>query len=333
MPDTKTNFDLVIVGESPLDVITDFTPPIKRPGGVMYSAIVGQAIGARVGVISQVGNDKIDGWLEKLSGIGLDVRGIGVANTKGIRYFIQNSNEVIPQVVTSTGRSLMPVKSDHIPSDYYNTSGALLYPYNRSILEKYANKVKDSGGIIGFDLQHDIDTLDVWERIIKLCDYVFASRNELMKYTEEDNLDDAVDEIRNLGAKNVVVKYGMGGSSIYTEYSEVIRIPAFLANFINTIGAGDIYNAVFMFSIINGDNQEMAGRKASLYASVYSEYKEFEKYYEALCETEIEKELQIRTSVIAPPEKLKNIYVYVAGHFMSIPYSNYLHLCCQLRCQ
>jgi sugar/nucleoside kinase (ribokinase family)/nucleoside 2-deoxyribosyltransferase len=317
--DTTEAFDIVVIGEAPLDVILDFSPPVKRPGGAMYSASAAVARGAKVGVISEVGSDQIDGWLGKLRDLGINMEGVEQLLSEGLSYRISNSDEVIPQTVIPYGSRMLYHRTQAFPPSYLDTRSLLIYPHRPELLMEIARSVRAGGGNVFLDLQHDITDLSAWKEIIDQCKVVFASRNELLCYTEAETELEAVDRLRQLGASVVVVKYGMGGSAIYHHEGERILIPAFLARFQCTIGAGDIYNAVFALEYTASMELEKAGRRAAIAAALFSEQPEFNAFLKILSEVDFEKEMSRRISVSVHPEQLAKVKVYVAGHFLSTP--------------
>lgn len=144
------DLDLVVVGEAPLDVMLDAYPPVKRPGGVSYSACAAAARRARVGIVSDIGSDEIGGFLTRLVDLGVDVRGIEKLGGKGVGYLIRNSNEVLPQIVTPVGVRFRDERSSCVPNDYLRTRSLLLYPYKPDLLTRMTEEVRKHGGRIFF---------------------------------------------------------------------------------------------------------------------------------------------------------------------------------------
>lgn len=315
-------YDLVVLGELPLDVILDVHPPIERPGGAAYSACAAVKRGAKVAILGEVGNDEIGGFLNELRLLDIDIQGVLEREAKGLTYFISNSDEVVPQVVTSQGPYYTPDYSWITSGEVINTRSLLIYPsssYPQQPLTKLAQLVNESGGKVFLDLQHDIENINDWEPIISQCSAVFASRQELLEYTGVESEAEAVQRLFDLATATVVVKYGIGGSAIYSRGTEPLLIPAYLTQFKCTIGAGDVFNAVFILHYLDDSNLEGVGKKASVATSVFIENVAFQEYVTALASLDFESEWTRRQGVNAPPEKLSEIQIYVAGHFSSTP--------------
>jgi len=318
MPSDR-QFDLVVVGGSPLDILLDYRDPVCRPGGAMYSALAATALGSRVAVVSETGEDKIGGYLGALEGLGIDLRGVEALPGTGLRYEIYNSDEIVPQIVSPLGWHLRPRRSDAFPNDYRSAGALLMYPYQRSLLGQLASGIRTNGGKIFFDLQHDIGSLDEWADILSLCDVVFASHNELLRITSVDTLDDAVQRLLEKGPELVIVKYGLGGSAAFSARGIEARIPAFLAAFRCTIGAGDTYNAAFAVRYSEHPDPQEAGEHAALAAAVFVEQVHFEQCVGALSSLSPDEDRRRRVAVYVPPDVANNIRIYLAGHFLSAP--------------
>lgn len=324
MNNDDARYDLTVIGEAAVDNLMDFTPPIRRPGGAFYSAIAAKAVGLDVavgGIGGETGNNEFIPIIENL---GINDRGILPNSQSCIEYRIYNSNEIVPQVISS--RSPDASVQIGFPDDLTSTKAILLYPTkNSALLIGFVEKAKKTGCLICLDLQHDIE-LSSLNQLIELADVIFASRNELLTFTGTKTDKEAINYIWNISAKMVVVKYGMGGSTIYRCDEPSIQIPAFQANFKCTIGAGDTYNAIFISGLLKNKELETIGVEAALAASVFSENLEFEKIFEVLKNVDFDREKSRRFQVLAHPEQLSSLKIYLAGSFLSIPMRNWVDL-------
>jgi len=317
--DTNKPYDLIVVGEAPTDVFDGLKFPISRPGGATYSAAAASALGAMVGIVAGVGDDEIRGMLPAIHDLGIDLRGIFRFSGQGLEYRIRNINEIFPQQVTVRRPQGIELNPSSFPSEYTNTRCLLCYPMRIPFLGDIAQRTKERGGIVCADLQHGIYEIQEWQSFISLTDILFSSRDELLHFTKSTNDQDAVKVLRNLGAKLIIVKYGIGGSTAYPDAGDPIQIPAFLANFKCTIGAGDVYNAVFALRYVSTGNLHQAGVDAALAASVFSEHLNFQDWVTALSRLDFTRGAKSRTSIIAHPEQLSSTEIYLVGHFLSEP--------------
>lgn len=326
----NNSYDLIITGEAPLDVFGKLTTPIYRPGGVAYSALAASALGANVGIVAGVGEDEIGGMLPEIKQLGVDLYGIFRYPENGIEYEIQNIDEIFPQKLVVKHSANMDGVSFTFPPVYTKTRILLCYPMQISFPLDVLRKIKKGGGIISSDIQHDIRDISDLSPLISQTDILFTSRDEMLCYTKSTTDQDAIKVLRKLGARLIVVKYGMGGSTVYLESDISIQIPAFLADFKCTIGAGDVYNAVFLLRYAADRNIYQAGVDAALAASVFSEHLKFPEWVEAIKQLDFSSGARRRTMIMAHPEQLINTRIYLAGHFLSVPMRNWIDSITQL---
>lgn len=316
--------DLVVVGECPLDVLMDWSPPIARPGGTCYSSCAASALGARVGIVSDVGKDMLAGQLTQVASMGVDVSGIEVVDCESIVYEISNCAEIVPQNVYVRGIRSRTPRSTHIPQICKGAKGLLVYPYQMDVVLPLIEEIKTRGGHVYFDLQHDVTNLSDWHSTLGRSDVVFASSTELIRNTGQANEQAAVNHVLGLGVPILVVKHGINGSVIYKASGSVEKIPAFLASFQATIGAGDVYNAVFALAHSAGSDTETAGKRAALASSIFIEHVEFSKWTHALQQIDLESHSGSRTPISFTPEDLAKNRIYIAGHFQSLPHREWV---------
>ena len=83
--------------------------------------------------------------------------------------------------------------------------------------------------------------------MISLCDILKVSDEDLNWLDISDGcLDEKVKSLHQLGAKIVILTKGANGVSAYIPETEPISLPAKKVNVIDTVGAGDTFNAGFL---------------------------------------------------------------------------------------
>lgn len=81
-------------------------------------------------------------------------------------------------------------------------------------------------------------------------DYVMSSEGEAKRLVQESNLDRVVDKLLNMMKANIVaVKLGARGAIIASQRGSSL-IPPFQVNVLDTTGAGDAFNAGFLYGLI-----------------------------------------------------------------------------------
>lgn len=95
------------------------------------------------------------------------------------------------------------------------------------------------------------------DELLSYTDILLVNKEELRIITGKDNLKEAIDEISDK-IKIIVVKQSIKGS-IIIQNDEIYHIKAFKVNTVDTTGAGDAYNAGFLYGVLNGYSLDEAG--------------------------------------------------------------------------
>ncbi|MGK7946127.1 MAG: adenosine kinase [Microcystaceae cyanobacterium] len=96
-------------------------------------------------------------------------------------------------------------------------------------------------------------------------DFIFANEAEAMTMAKTDNMNGAIDYLKGL-TKCFAITQGAKGSVIF-DGQEMLEIPAFPVEAVDTVGAGDMYAGAFLYGITHGMGYFKAGKLASLASS------------------------------------------------------------------
>ena len=86
------------------------------------------------------------------------------------------------------------------------------------------------------------------------------SSSDILKVSDEDldwivasgsSINEKIEKLHNLGAKLIIVTKGAEGVAAYVKNKKVINLPAQKVNVIDTVGAGDTFNAGFLAKLSN----------------------------------------------------------------------------------
>ncbi len=83
------------------------------------------------------------------------------------------------------------------------------------------------------------------------CDYVVASEEFAKELGWSENPEEFAREVKKLYCRVVTFTFGNKGSITYHN-SEVIRVPAFKVNVVDTTGSGDVFHGGYVFGILQG---------------------------------------------------------------------------------
>jgi sugar/nucleoside kinase (ribokinase family) len=127
-------------------------------------------------------------------------------------------------------------------------------------------------------------------------DVLFCNEIEALLFTETDHLNYAKLALKKY-ARTFVITLGEQGALIYDGH-QFIHKPAYKANVVDTVGAGDVFAGAFLYGISHGHSYETAGDLASFAAS-----KVVQKFGPRLDKQEIED----AQAVLRNSEETKNV--------------------------
>lgn len=263
------SYDVIVYGPLFCDLIFTDLPGMPELGKEIFaqdftvaiggSAIVAGALhrlGARVGLIAELGNDPISALARNLiDGIGFD------------RALIREHPNPLPQItmalsfphdrafVTRFQRpdrppDLAAILHDH-PARHLHISSflaAMETPDAPQITH-------DAGMTVSFDPGWDEDALRTSEvnELIKQVDLFLPSKSELLHISGKANFEGALAAVSSTMQDGIIImKDGSAGSRAYSStLSE--HVPALPVTPIDTTGAGDAFDAGFLHAYVQGE--------------------------------------------------------------------------------
>jgi len=105
------------------------------------------------------------------------------------------------------------------------------------------------------------------EDILPYLDYVFCDESEARNITAQDDLTTAAAMLLDKGAGMVVIKQGAAGSTLYRQGWQHHQAAVTLGQVADTIGAGDTFDAGFLYGVLQGWQPEKSARFASIAAA------------------------------------------------------------------
>jgi ribokinase len=104
---------------------------------------------------------------------------------------------------------------------------------------------------------------NIWDMV----DYALPNKKEIEILTGEEEMLQGAIVLKNWGVGEVIIKQGSKGSSFLYQ-DNLINVPAFpVKSVVDTTGAGDLYNAAFIYGLMQSDSISRAARIANLVAS------------------------------------------------------------------
>ncbi|MEM2917461.1 MAG: carbohydrate kinase family protein [Candidatus Bathyarchaeia archaeon] len=242
-------------------------------GGSAANTIVGLArLGLKVGYIGKIAQD-IEGklLLKDFEKEGVNIDGI-IVSKKGrsgvVLGFVDENGEralyVDPGVNSTIQYEEINVKYAENTSFLHLTSfvGETSFETQKRLVKKIPSSVKvslDPGTIYA---RKGLTSL---ESIIKRCFVLFLNEIE-MKLLTGKGYREGAEMFVEMGVDIVAVKLGAKGCYV-TDGKEACHVEPFKAKVVDTTGAGDAFNAGFLYGLLKGKNLRECGRLGNFVAS------------------------------------------------------------------
>ncbi len=304
----KKEFDVIVVGELNVDLILDEIESFPEVGKEVLanrmtltlgssSAIFASnisSLGARVAFIGKIGKDKFgEVVLESLQKNQVDVSMIkedaevGTGATVILNVQEDRANTTYPGAMDLL--TINDISEDDLSrAKHLHFSSYLLQPGLRKDINRLFRTAQNLGLTTSFDMQWD--PREEWdldfEEILPHVNVFLPNEKELMFLSGTSDLNEAINSIKKY-TDILVIKQGNRGSKVCYR-GEIMDRPAFInQHVVDAIGAGDSFNAGFIYKFINGtaipECQEfgnLTGAISTIAAggtTAFQDYEEFRK--------------------------------------------------------
>ena len=268
-----SKFDITLAGEANLDMVFSGLPeqlPMEREllarglstllgGSAAITAHNMASLGSKVGFITQVGDDPWSAFcLRELSKAGVDLSRVVPPRPNlptGITVFLQHGN--LRQAFTHTG-AINELKFDDLDLEYlsssrhFHLSSLFLQSALRPDASRLLAVMRQKGLTTSLDTNDDPS--GQWGEplleLLKHVDIFLPNANEACRVTRKDNVEDAADELAKK-VSTVVVKLGDRGAFALAG-GRRCEVPGLEVSIVDTVGAGDSFNAGFLHAWIHG---------------------------------------------------------------------------------
>ncbi len=260
--------EIVVVGHLSRDLI--ITPEQTREalgGGPAYAMIAPRLGALGTGIVTRVGSDFEQAYINTLKSSNLDLSGFRIAGKQTTRFVNeydkkgkrnQRVEALAPELRSG---DLLPT---HLQANIIHFS-PILNEVHPSCIES----ARSYGALVSLDVQGFTRKLDgdrvlpqKWDEashILRNVDVVKCNNNELGLMFGMDSDLSAVTHVLTLGPRIVVLTKDQSGATIYTRNSQ-IDIPLVLANKqIDTTGCGDIFIISFLLEYMRTGDVKRAG--------------------------------------------------------------------------
>lgn len=241
-------------------------------GSASNTVAVTAALGLRSRYIGKVGEDEAGDIFERgLEETGVDVKVLRCSAPSGRAVVLISPQSEQRTFVTHLGAALEfgpdDLRGEFFDGcDYLHLEGYLMH--NQPLVERGVKMAKERGMVVSIDLaSHNIVERNnpFLHKIVKgYADIVFANELEAEIFTGKGGVD-ALDELARLSSV-AVVKLGERGSLVRSG-NEFYTIAPYPAKVVDTTGAGDVYQAAFLYAHSLGADIDVCAKAGSFAAS------------------------------------------------------------------
>ncbi len=270
------NLDIIVVGELNVDLILTGVPSLPEIGKEKIvkdmnftmgsaSAIFASNIaklGMDVGFIGKIGNDDFGEFmLKNLKEKNVDVSSIIKDDTLKTGITVSLSFPHDYAMLTYPGAmdylTIDDINFDHIKNaKHMYLANYFLQPGMYDGWALLFKRSKDIGLSTSFD--PGWDPAEKWDRaifeILKNVDVFLPNKQEALNITGSNDVESALDMLSK-SVKTVVIKLGSKGA-IAKEGNKIVKSNVFKINVVDTTGAGDSFNAGYIYKYLKGASVE-----------------------------------------------------------------------------
>ena len=284
------DFDLVAFGEVALDVMllgVDRFPRrwsdlgrMKR-GGIFPAGSAGYVaqcfskLGGRAAVVGRIGSDSVGRFVvEGFQQCGVYTQHLVIdkhAETEVstvVMYVDGNKSSVVSDILPLNLRQLS--RKPLTGAGAFHVGGYLLYPelWRKRVLPWF-NFAKREGALISVDPQMSAtgEWSEPFNGILEHVDLLLLDEEEAKKISRRKRVIDAIEALLKAGSRVVAVKAGRKGCIVGGD-GRIRTIRPYETRPICTIGAGDAFDAAFIYGSLRAWNLSKIGQFANVVAAI-----------------------------------------------------------------
>jgi tagatose kinase len=219
-------------------------------------------MGGAAAMIGAVGDDDFGRVnIERLARDGADVSGIAIdpdypTGTAFVRYRPDGSRDFVYNIAKSAAArfgwtdavAALAARAGHL----HVMGSALSMPSAVEVIEAAARVVKGRGGTLSLDpnLRKELTNDEAMERrfakIVAMADLLLPSGEELERAAGVDGEEAAIERLFEFGVKEIALKQGSRGATVFAPGAEPVSAPAFAVREVDPTGAGDCFGGAYV---------------------------------------------------------------------------------------
>ncbi len=278
-------FDITIAGEINLDLVlyelekemplerellaTGFEVTLGSSSAILAHNLA--VLGVATGFITRIGQDELGQLaLNRLAESGVDLSKIVRASngTKtGVTVLLHHGD--VRHILTYPGTMFEMSRADldieYLASArHFHLSSLFLHRALQADLPELFRELKSRGLTLSLDTNDDPEGKwdGVLAQLLPYVDILLPNKDELCRIARRTRLDDALDELSPI-VPLIAVKCG-GEGAVVQSGGKRMRIPGVEVHPVDTIGAGDSFNAGFLAAWLSGCSVEESARAGNI---------------------------------------------------------------------
>jgi sugar/nucleoside kinase (ribokinase family) len=242
----------------------------------MFASGASAYLGARVGIIGNVGLDYPQSILKSLESLGIDLSKLSRHMGPSTRFKNISSNGTRRLFLLEAG---VPVEN---PGLTRRVDGVHLGPVFQEISDQLVRILRAKAGFMSADLQGFVRIVGRSRRVsvkrknlaklLKACDMVQASIEEARPQAPTARQSAMLDWLTNSGPKYSILTLGEKGALIGIRPDQRFKVPAFYDRSVaDTTGAGDVFAGAWLSTFLSTRDPIWAASVGSAFASLASQ--------------------------------------------------------------
>lgn len=271
----EVNLDLILYGldaSMPLDreiLASNFEMTLGSSSAILAHNL--SVLGKKVGFISRVGGDAMGTIaMERLSQSGIDltrcIRGAEGSKT-GVTVLLAHdrSRRILTYPGVMFDLTIADLAVDYLSSSrHFHLSSLFLLKGLQAGLPELLRELKRRGLTLSLDTNDDPE--DRWDGVLKellpLVDIFLPNEDEIRRIARQNSVEEALD-VLSATVPLIAVKCGREGALI-RRGKDQLAVAAVPVEPVDTIGAGDSFNAGFLAAWLDGYRLEDCGRAGNI---------------------------------------------------------------------
>ncbi|WP_148883167.1 carbohydrate kinase family protein [Thermococcus aciditolerans] len=252
--------ELVVIGHVSIDTIVfPNGRRVNMPGGAAAAVATSAALaGAKVGLVTKVGEDFPGEWMKKLASI-LDVQGVQVLPGKTIHIYMIYHEEGSVDAPVEMGVARRMGETP-IPEEYLGAELFHIAPIPPEEQLKALRRLEGKRTSLDFNPTYMADyreKTDLMRKVVSRAEVIFPNEREALVMTRAESVEEAAATLHEWGAEIVVVTRGERGVLIYDgKFREFPALPISENEIVDPTGAGDAFAGGFLAGYARGEPLE-----------------------------------------------------------------------------